>query len=38
MLSHRNLVANALQMKSWVWDARPEHKEVFLGVIPFFHS
>ncbi|HEY0068399.1 MAG TPA: long-chain fatty acid--CoA ligase [Chloroflexia bacterium] len=38
MLSHRNLVANALQMSAWVWDARPERKEVFLGVIPFFHS
>jgi len=38
MLSHRNLVANAIQMKTWVWDARPENKEVFLGVIPFFHS
>jgi long-chain acyl-CoA synthetase len=38
MLSHRNLVANALQMNTWVWDARPERKEVFLGVIPFFHS
>jgi long-chain acyl-CoA synthetase len=38
MLSHRNLVANTLQMRSWVWDARPEKKEVFLGVIPFFHS
>jgi long-chain acyl-CoA synthetase len=38
VLSHRNLVANALQMQAWVWDARPERKEVFLGVIPFFHS
>lgn len=38
MLSHRNLVANALQMSAWVWDARPERKDVFLGVIPFFHS
>ncbi|HYP20726.1 MAG TPA: long-chain fatty acid--CoA ligase [Chloroflexia bacterium] len=38
MLSHRNVVANALQMSAWVWDARPERKEVFLGVIPFFHS
>jgi long-chain acyl-CoA synthetase len=38
MLSHRNLVANTIQMKSWVWDANPENKEVFLGVIPFFHS
>ncbi|HYO48427.1 MAG TPA: AMP-binding protein, partial [Chloroflexia bacterium] len=38
MLSHGNLVANALQMNAWVWDARPERHEVFLGVIPFFHS
>jgi long-chain acyl-CoA synthetase len=38
MLSHRNIVANALQMSAWVWDARQERKEVFLGVIPFFHS
>lgn len=38
MLSHRNLVANALQMSAWVWDTRPERKDVFLGVIPFFHS
>ncbi|MEA2572736.1 MAG: long-chain acyl-CoA synthetase [Chloroflexia bacterium] len=38
MLSHRNVVANALQMSAWVWDARQERKEVFLGVIPFFHS
>ncbi|HEX9987443.1 MAG TPA: long-chain fatty acid--CoA ligase [Chloroflexia bacterium] len=38
MLSHHNLVANALQMNAWVWDARPERHEVFLGVIPFFHS
>jgi long-chain acyl-CoA synthetase len=38
MLSHRNLVANALQMSAWVWDARSERKDVFLGVIPFFHS
>ncbi|MFL5734666.1 MAG: long-chain-fatty-acid--CoA ligase [Chloroflexia bacterium] len=38
MLTHRNLVANTNQMKSWVWDATPENREVFLGVIPFFHS
>ncbi len=38
MLSHRNLVANTLQMKAWVFGARPLQKEVFLGVIPFFHS
>lgn len=38
MLSHGNMVANALQMSAWVWDARPERHDVFLGVIPFFHS
>ncbi len=38
MLSHRNLVSDALQMRSWVWDLRPEKHEVFLSVIPFFHS
>lgn len=38
MLSHRNLVANALQMNAWVWDARKERKDVFLAVVPFFHS
>ena len=38
MLSHGNLVGNAVQMCSWVWDASPQNKEVFLGVIPFFHS
>ena len=36
MLSHRNLVANALQMNAWVWDAREERKEAFLAVVPFF--
>lgn len=38
MLSHRNLVANTLQMKAWVFGMRPLQREVFLGVIPFFHS
>src|SRR3954451_13519272 len=38
MLSHRNLVANSMQMSGLVWDARPVRREVFLGVIPFFHS
>ena len=38
ILSHRNIVTNACQMSSWVWDTRPEKHEVFLGVIPFFHS
>jgi len=37
MLTHRNLVANALQCRYWVPDFRENH-EVFLGVIPFFHA
>ncbi|HET9492826.1 MAG TPA: long-chain fatty acid--CoA ligase [Chloroflexia bacterium] len=37
-LSHRNITSNALQMYSWVWDTRPEKRDVYLGVIPFFHS
>lgn len=36
MLTHRNVMANALQCRSWVPDFR-EGQEVFLGVIPFFH-
>ena len=37
-LSHRNITSNALQMYSWVWDTRPEKHDIYLGVIPFFHS
>jgi long-chain acyl-CoA synthetase len=37
MLSHRNLVANALQTRHWLPDAA-EGKERFLCVVPFFHS
>lgn len=37
MLSHRNLVANAIQTRVWFADLR-EGKEVFLGVLPFSHS
>ncbi|MBN2550189.1 MAG: alpha/beta fold hydrolase [Anaerolineales bacterium] len=37
MLSHRNLVANALQTRHWVPDAL-EGKERFLCVLPFAHS
>jgi len=36
VLTHGNLVANTLQMASWVVRARPG-KEVFLSVLPFFH-
>ena len=37
MLSHRNLVANAIQTRAWFADLR-EGQEVFLGVLPFSHS
>lgn len=37
MLSHRNLVANALQTRHWMPEAR-EGKERFLCVVPIFHS
>lgn len=36
MLTHRNVVVNAVQCRAWVPDFR-EGREVFLGVIPFFH-
>jgi long-chain acyl-CoA synthetase len=36
VLTHRNLVANTLQITSWVVRAR-KGKEVFLSVLPFFH-
>ncbi|HQX17870.1 MAG TPA: alpha/beta fold hydrolase [Anaerolineales bacterium] len=37
MLSHRNLVANALQTRHWMPEAK-EGKERFLCVVPIFHS
>jgi long-chain acyl-CoA synthetase len=37
MLSHRNLVANALQTRHWLPEA-VEGKERFLCVVPIFHS
>ncbi len=37
MLSHRNLVANALQTRHWLPEAQ-EGRERFLCVVPFFHS
>ena len=37
MLSHRNLVANALQTRHWLPNAE-EGRERFLCVVPFFHS
>jgi len=36
MLSHRNLIANVLQIDGWVPDMA-HGKEVFMGAIPFFH-
>ena len=37
MLSHRNLVANALQTRHWLPNAA-EGRERFMCVVPFFHS
>ncbi len=37
MLTHFNLVANVHQVASWVYKLEPA-KEVFLCVLPFFHS
>lgn len=36
MLTHRNLVANALQMRAWFATAE-DGKEKILGALPFFH-
>ena len=36
MLSHRNLVANAMQTRHWI-PALKEGREVFLSVLPFSH-
>ncbi|HEY2595982.1 MAG TPA: AMP-binding protein, partial [Chloroflexota bacterium] len=38
MLSQRNLVANALQVRAWLGDlASPDGADVVLGVLPLFH-
>jgi long-chain acyl-CoA synthetase len=37
MLSHRNLVANALQTRHWIPEAK-EGEERFLSALPFSHS
>jgi long-chain acyl-CoA synthetase len=37
MLTHRNLLANALQLRSWLSD-EPDGTGGILGVLPFFHS
>jgi long-chain acyl-CoA synthetase len=36
MLTHRNLVANALQLRNWTGGA--DGTESILGVLPFFHA
>jgi long-chain acyl-CoA synthetase len=36
MLTHRNLIANALQLRSWI--GGDDGCEGVLGVLPFFHS
>ncbi len=36
-LSHRNLVANAMQCESWVPDMK-RSEEIFLTVLPMFHT
>jgi long-chain acyl-CoA synthetase len=37
ILTHANILANALQAKAWLTDYE-EGKEIMLGVLPFFHS
>jgi long-chain acyl-CoA synthetase len=37
MLTHRNLLANTLQVRSWLPDVREDGSEVFMAVTPFFH-
>jgi long-chain acyl-CoA synthetase len=38
MLTHRNLVANAFQISSWAKEFIRRGEDVYLCVIPFFHS
>jgi long-chain acyl-CoA synthetase len=37
VLTHRNLVANIMQLRAWNHGLR-EGREVIMGVLPFFHS
>src|SRR6202011_6168498 len=37
MLTHRNLLCNAMQLRSWLSD-EPDGEGGILGVLPFFHS
>jgi long-chain acyl-CoA synthetase len=36
-LTHRNLVANAIQVRWWMWDSK-DGEEVMLTAVPLFHS
>ncbi|MGD9146072.1 MAG: long-chain fatty acid--CoA ligase [Anaerolineae bacterium] len=36
-LTHRNVVANALQARWWMWDSK-EGKEVMMTALPLYHS
>lgn len=38
VLTHRNLVANALQLNAWLWDTRPQKHDIYLGAVPFFQG
>ncbi|MCL6611275.1 MAG: long-chain fatty acid--CoA ligase [Peptococcaceae bacterium] len=38
MLTHRNLVANVLQLTEWSKNEIEKGKEVIISVLPFFHS
>ncbi len=38
MLTHRNLLANVLQCYNWMPEATKFGKEIFLGILPFFHA
>src|SRR6266852_5739695 len=38
MLTHRNLVANALQVRAWIGNlATPDGQDIVMGVLPLFH-
>jgi long-chain acyl-CoA synthetase len=34
-MTHRNLIANTTQLSAWLWDVRPERRDVFLAAAPF---
>ncbi|MBC7231273.1 MAG: long-chain fatty acid--CoA ligase [Actinobacteria bacterium] len=38
MLTHRNLLANAMQCSMWAKEFTERGKDIYLDVIPFFHS